>query len=131
MGAVWVKPIKVLQNEDYTALVYGFASQDPSGNPALATPTNFTGQTAKLQVRQNALTSSTLFLTLTSGSGITLGGPTTLAGVSCGTITLTLTATQTSGLPAGSWFYDLFCVNAGKNKYYMQGPFEVGATGSR
>jgi hypothetical protein len=125
-GALWIKPLKVLQNEDYS-MILGFATQDPSGNLSLATPVNFTGMTAKLQVYEAPTTSSTNILTLTTGGGgLTLGGPTTYLGVSFGTITIAITNAVTSGLPVGEWFYDCFVYGGSINTPYLQGPFSVG-----
>jgi hypothetical protein len=60
---------------------------------------NLTGYTAAMQVRK-ATTSSTAILSLTSGSGITLGG-------SAGTVAVTASASTMASLPAGTWVYDL------------------------
>lgn len=61
-------------------------------------PLDFTDATAKLQAKADDKANP--ILTLTTGSGITLT-PTT------GTITLTIPATTTAGLPPGPWRYDL------------------------
>jgi hypothetical protein len=62
---------------------------------------NFTGYTAKLEVRVNK-SDAPAILTLTSdaGGGITLGG-------ALGTIAIRIKNTQTSALPAGVYYYDL------------------------
>lgn len=63
---------------------------------------NLTGYTARMQIRQT-LTSSTTLWSLTSGSGITLGG-------SAGTITITISASSTTsviGTTESTAVYDL------------------------
>ena len=70
------------------------------------TPVNLTGYTARMQVRSTYDATSTI-LSLTSGSGITLGG-------SAGTIAITASATVTAALTApwaGVW--DLELVSGG------------------
>lgn len=67
------------------------------------TPVNLTGYTARMQVRPTATASST-YLSLTTGSGITLGGV-------AGTITLSATAAQMASCPAGQHRYDLELVS--------------------
>lgn len=131
MGALWEKSLKCLQNEDFL-MVYAIAVQDPSGNVQLATPYNFAGAAAKMQVHQGALTTSTLLLTLTSGAGITFG-TTTYLGTTYGTITIAMTHLQTLALPAGTWNWDLFVYigSPTQNICFFQGPFEVAATGTR
>lgn len=59
---------------------------------------NLTGYTAKLQLRDTV--SRTVVLELTQASGLTLGG-------AAGTITWSMTATQTLALPTGAQSYDL------------------------
>lgn len=67
---------------------------------------NLTGYSARLQVRKPKGSSTTL-LSLTNGSGITLGGV-------AGTITITRTAAQTAALDwDGSAHYDLELVSGG------------------
>jgi len=70
--------------------------KDSSGNLI-----NFTGYTAKLEVRTNK-SDAPAILTLTSnaGGGITLGG-------ALGTIAIHIKNTQTAVLPAGVYYYDL------------------------
>jgi hypothetical protein len=60
---------------------------------------NLTGYTARLQARVDVEDTETV-LSLTTGSGITLGG-------ALGTISLDRTATQTAVLPTGEFVYDL------------------------
>jgi hypothetical protein len=130
--AIYNVDLSVTQNED-RSWVFGFASADPGGNLALATPFSFTGCTAKMQIRVSPDTSQPALLSLaTGGAGITLGGPTTLSGVSCGTITISLTHGQTASLPEGELFYDCLVTTAsGAQAYYLQGAFPVCASGTR
>jgi len=62
---------------------------------------NFTGYTAKMQVRDKKPDSAAI-LTLTSdaGGGITLGG-------ALGTLKIHIKSTQTAALPVGDYYYDL------------------------
>lgn len=60
---------------------------------------NLTGYAARLQARTDVHSASTIF-SLTSGSGITLGG-------ALGTITIAQDATTTAALPDGTYVYDL------------------------
>jgi hypothetical protein len=132
VSALLVGAIEVCQNEDFSN-VYGFANADPSGNPSLATPISFSGSSAKMQVRQGPLSTSTQLLALTTGGGgLTLGGPTTIAGVSCGTITIAITNAQTAALPPGTWYYDCEVITAtGQQTYYLQGAFIVNPSVTR
>lgn len=63
-----------------------------------STAINWTGYTARLQVKEHL--NSTAVLTLTNGSGITLGG-------SAGTIAVVITATQSGAITPGTYLYDL------------------------
>ena len=86
---------------------------------------NFTGYTAKMQVRVNKSDVDAI-LTLTSdvGGGITLGG-------ALGTIKIHIKATETSNLPAGVYYYDfqliVFNATLNENIVYrlMEGTFTV------
>lgn len=80
-------------------------------------PFNWTGYTAKLQVKQYRNSADTALLTLTNGSGITL--------TSTGYVTVDITATQTGGIPAGTYQYDLE-VTQGSTVYRIwEGAFVV------
>jgi hypothetical protein len=123
--------ILVVQNEDYSH-TWGFATADPSGILALAVPISFAGSTAKLQVREGPAATSTELLALSTASGIVLAGPTTISGVSCGTITIAIANAVTAALLAGAWFYDLFVITAsGQQTCFMQGSFMVVPTVTR
>ena len=69
-------------------------------------PVNLTGYTARMQIRER-VESSTALVSLTSSSGITLGGV-------AGTIVITITSTQTDSLPnMKKGVYDLELVSSG------------------
>lgn len=75
-----------------------------TGSPL--TPVNLTGFTARMQARPS-YTSSTVAVELTTANGrITLGG-------ALGTITLSLSATETAALTPGRYVYDLELVSGG------------------
>lgn len=69
------------------------------------TAVNLTGYSARMQVRE-AYESLSPVLSLTSGSGITLGG-------TAGSIILEANATTTAALEAGQYVYDLELVTSG------------------
>jgi hypothetical protein len=82
------------------------------------TALNWTGYTAAMQVRE-AFDSPTTLLSLTNGSGITLGG-------TAGTITVAITNAQSAAIPAGSFSYDLELIaGAGQVTRILQGSFNV------
>lgn len=82
------------------------------------TALNLTGYTSAMQVRE-AADSTAYLLSLTSGSGITLGG-------TAGTIAVAVTSTQSSAIPAGSYAYDLEIISgAGQVTRLLQGAFNV------
>lgn len=85
-----------------------------------ATPINLTGYTAAMQVR-DAADSATALISLTSSSGIVLGG-------SAGTIAVTISAEVTSAIVAGSYSYDLEITSGGGVvTRLLQGAFNVTA----
>ena len=65
---------------------------------------NLTGYTARMQVRSTLESASTVVELTTANGRITLGG-------SAGTITLTVSATDTAALTAGRGVYDLELVS--------------------
>jgi hypothetical protein len=67
---------------------------------------NLTGYTARMQLRTSAEAIATLEDLTTENGGITLGG-------TAGTITLSLTATETAALPATRAVYDLELISSG------------------
>jgi hypothetical protein len=81
-------------------------------------PLNLTGYSAAMQVRESA-DADTYLLSLTNGTGITLGG-------TAGTITVAITSAQSSAIAAGSYSYDLEIVsNGGAVTRLLQGSFNV------
>jgi hypothetical protein len=83
------------------------------------TALNWTGYTARMQVREAADATATLIDLNTSGSGITLGG-------TAGTILVNITSTQTAAVDAGSFVYDLELVSSGSQvTRLLQGAFNV------
>jgi hypothetical protein len=68
-------------------------------------PVNLTGYSSRLQVRE-AHYSTTAIVSLTSASGITLGGST-------GTIDILISDEVTKEFPAGTWVYDLEVESSG------------------
>jgi hypothetical protein len=82
------------------------------------TPMNLTGYTAAMQVRET-YDSTTPIVSLTNGSGITLGG-------TAGTITVVVTSTQSAAIPSGSFAYDLeLQAGDGQVTRLLQGSFNV------
>ena len=87
---------------------------------------NLTGYaSAEMDLRDNP-ESSTTILTLTTGnSGIALGG-------SAGTVTLTISATNTNNLAVGDGHYDLEITDGSGNVYrIMEGTYSVRGNTSR
>lgn len=74
---------------------------DPAKNPR-----NLTGYTARMHVRTTADATTTLIELTTANSRISLGG-------TAGTITLTISATDTAALTPGKYVYDLELVSGG------------------
>jgi len=81
------------------------------------TALNLTGYTSAMQVRE-AADSTAYLLSLTSGSGITLGG-------TAGTIAVTITSAQSSALSAGSYAYDLELIAGSQITRLLQGSVNV------
>lgn len=82
------------------------------------TPIDWTGYTAKLQVRQYVNTSDTAVLTLTTGSGIT-------ALTNDGKVIITATASQTGAIAQGNYVYDLELTSGTYVVRLVQGRFTV------
>lgn len=70
----------------------------------VTTPVDLTNYSARMQVREEYASGSAV-LSLTSGSGITLGG-------TAGTILLEASSTATAALVSGQYLYDLELVSA-------------------
>jgi hypothetical protein len=81
------------------------------------TPINLTGYSAALQLR-TSYDAASAALSLTSGSGIVLGG-------TAGTIAVTATATQTGALTAGEYVYDLELTSSSVVTRLVQGRITV------
>lgn len=69
-------------------------------------PVNLTNYTARMQARTSHISGTVVLDLTTANSKITLGG-------AAGTITLSLTATETAAITAQSLSYDLELVSAG------------------
>ena len=82
-----------------------------------ASALNLTGYTSAMQVRE-AADSTAYLLSLTSGSGITLGG-------TAGTIAVAITSAQSSALSAGSYAYDLELIAGSQITRLLQGSVNV------
>ena len=78
---------------------------------------NLTGYTSAMQIREAADSTADL-LSLTSGSGITLGG-------TAGTIAVAITSAQSSALSAGSYAYDLELIAGSQITRLLQGSVNV------
>jgi hypothetical protein len=87
------------------------------------TALNFTGYTAAMQIRTSA-DAPTYLLSLTNGSGITLGG-------TAGTIALNITSAQSSALSAGSFSYDLELNSGSQITRILQGSCTVSGNVTR
>ena len=81
-------------------------------------PVDVTGYSARMQVRQTHTSSDTL-VSLTNGSGITLGG-------TAGTIDILISAATTAGFTPNAYVYDLELVSAnGTVTRMVEGLFTV------
>lgn len=69
------------------------------------TAVNLTGYSARMQVRES-YDSGTAVVSITAGTGITLGG-------TAGSIILELGPTTTAGVPSGQYVYDLELITSG------------------
>lgn len=102
----------------YNATCYQGATFNLNFTVKLAgTAIDLTGYTARMQVRESVDAASPL-LSLTSGSGITLGG-------TAGTIGVTVSATSTAGVPGGQYVYDMELVSGSVVTRILQGSFKV------
>jgi hypothetical protein len=88
------------------------------------TALNLSGYTSAMQVRE-AADSTAYLLSLTSSSGITLGG-------TAGTIAVAITSAQSSAISAGSYAYDLEITSgAGQVTRLLEGAFTVSGNVTR
>lgn len=81
------------------------------------TALNLTGYTAAMQVRDSA-GAATALISLTNSSGITLGG-------TAGSVGVTIAATATAELSAGSYSYDLELNSGSTITRLLEGAFNV------
>lgn len=78
-------------------------------------PVNLSGYTIKMQVRESA-GSNNLYLSLTNGSGVTIGG--------AGNNRVSFYAQNLNDVPIGRWQYDIEFTEPGGDKFtYLGGPF--------
>lgn len=87
------------------------------------TALNLTGYTAAMQVREAADSTATL-LSLTSGSGITLGG-------TAGSVAVVITSAQSSAIASGSYAYDLELISGAQVTRLLQGAVNVSGNVTR
>ena len=83
------------------------------------TAVNLTGYTAAMQVRENTRATATI-LSLTNGSGITLGG-------TAGTILLNVSANTMGSATPGNYVYDLELNSGSVVTRLIQGQFVISA----
>ena len=93
---------------------------------ASSTLVNLTGySSAEMDLRDNPESSTTIFTLTTGNSRIALGG-------TAGTVTLTISATDTANLAVGDGVYDLEITNSSGNVYrIMEGTYSVRGNTSR
>jgi hypothetical protein len=83
------------------------------------TPVNLSTYSARMKVKSAPLSTESV-ISLTNGSGITLGG-------SAGTIALLVSASTMAGISAGTYVYDLELDSGTVVTRLMQGKFSVQA----
>jgi hypothetical protein len=106
----------MIQPGTYNTTIYCGATWDKTFTWTLnGTAVNWTGYTAKLQVKE--FLNSDSVLTLTSGSGITLGG-------SAGTIALVMSSALTGAVTPGSYLYDLEVTNGSVTYRVLEGKLQ-------
>lgn len=81
-------------------------------------PINLTSYTAAMQVRDTACGQTKILEATTANSKIVLGG-------ALGTITITVSATDTAALPVGEFVYDLELTLSGTVTRLLAGSFTV------
>jgi hypothetical protein len=108
----------------YNITAYQGATYDLSMTWSVGgTAVNLTNYTAAMQVRESVSAGSAI-ISLTSSSGITLGG-------TAGTIALNIPAATMGSAPAGSYVYDLELNSGGTITRLMQGTFQIEAEVTR
>jgi hypothetical protein len=104
----------------YNITAYQGATYDLSLTWAIGgTAVNLTSYTAAMQVRENASSTSTI-LSLTNGSGITLGG-------TAGTIAVAVSASTMGSAIPGNYVYDLELNSGSQVTRLIQGGFAIQA----
>jgi hypothetical protein len=104
----------------YNITAYQGATYDLSLTWAIGgTAVDLTGYTAAMQVRENSRATATI-LSLTSGSGITLGG-------TAGTIALNVPASTMGSATPGNYVYDLELNSGSTVTRLIQGQFAISA----
>lgn len=81
------------------------------------TALDLTGYTAAMQVRESA-DAGTALISLTNGSGITLGG-------TAGTVGVVISSAVTAGVASGSYSYDLELNSGSTITRLLEGSFNV------
>jgi hypothetical protein len=108
----------------YNITAYQGATYEMSMTWAIGgTAVNLTGYTAAMQVRESP-NSPTAVISLTSGSGIALGG-------TAGTIDINIPFTTMGAIPAGQFVYDLELTQGSTVSRLIQGNFIVDAEVTR
>jgi hypothetical protein len=108
----------------YNITAYQGATYDLNLTWAIGgTAVNLTGYTAAMQVRINPADSATI-LSLTNGSGITLGG-------TAGTIAVAVSANTMGSATPGNYVYDLELNSGGQVTRLLQGSFAIQAEVTR
>jgi hypothetical protein len=104
----------------YNITAYQGATYDLNMTWKIAgTAVDLTGYTAAMQVRENASSSATI-LSVTSGSGITLGR-------TAGTILVSISASTMGAAAPGFYVYDLELNSGGQVTRLIQGSFAIQA----
>jgi len=104
----------------YNITAYQGATYDLNMTWAIGgTAVNLTGYTAAMQVKENASSTASV-LSLTNGSGITLGG-------TAGTIAISVSATTMGFATPGNYVYDLELNSGGQVTRLIQGGFAIQA----
>jgi hypothetical protein len=104
----------------YNITAYQGATYDLNMTWAIGgTAVNLTGYAAAMQVKENASSTASV-LSLTNGSGITLGG-------TAGTIAISVSATTMGSATPGNYVYDLELNSGGQVTRLIQGGFAIQA----
>ena len=104
----------------YNIKAYQGATYDLNMTWAIGgTAVNLTGYSAAMQVKENASSTASV-LSLTNGSGITLGG-------TAGTIAINVSATTMGSATSGNYVYDLELNSGSEVTRLLQGGFSISA----